>query len=246
MLNIETAIDVVVDSFSFAYNLNQPCEVRHLNSLKIVKDIPGQSGKMPREEVFVPVDVTPDEVVALVRAYEPTERHVLSVFQRHGESLDALNAAYMRYGYQHVGYEPLMTIELPAVFAPENPPEVLRVRTKEQASLVAKNARQRLITPEHLSEPSPVRLYYVEDSGKVVAWGRSIQQRPSVTYVAGMSTNKAHRRRGLGSAILSQILSDDAAKGASHSVLAASPMGEPLYRKCGYEQIGSLHVFEPR
>jgi predicted GNAT family acetyltransferase len=121
---------------------------------------------------------------------------------------------------------------------------VHRVRTKEQATLVTRNARLKLIAPEHLSAASPpVRLYYAEDTGKVIAWGRSVMRHPSIAYVAGMSTNAAYCRRGIASAILSQMLADDAAQGASHSVLLSSRMGYALYRKIGYEQIGSLQMF---
>jgi ribosomal protein S18 acetylase RimI-like enzyme len=247
MLTIETAIDVFVESFSFVYNLTQPCEVIHYGPLRIIKALPGQSGHTPRDEIVVPLEIAPDEVVAHVRAYQPTGKHVLDVFQRPGESLDALSAAYRQYGYEPGGYEPLMASELPAMFTPEHPHEVHRVRTQKEANLVVKNARQKLIRPEHLSEPSPpVRLYYVEDAGKVIAWGRSTIRHQSVAFVAGMSTNKAYRRRGIASAILSQILVDDAAQGASYSVLLSSRVGYALYRKCGYVQIGSLHMFVPR
>jgi hypothetical protein len=233
-IHIETAIDVFVESFSFVHNLTQPCEVIHSGSLRIIKDMPEQ-GKVLREEIVAPLDVAPGEVVARVSTYQPAAEHMLDVFQRPGESLDPLSAAYGQHGYHHSGYEPLMAIELPAVFTPGQPHIVHRVRTQAQANLVTKNARQKLIKPEHLHEPSPpVRLYYIEEAGKVIAWGRSTQQRQSVACVAGMSTNKAYRRRGLASAILSQILVDDAAQGASYSVLMASRMGFALYRKCGY------------
>jgi hypothetical protein len=243
-VDLETAVNVFVESFSYVHNMTQPCEVIHHEGLRIIKNRVDQSDRTPREEIIVPLDVAPGEVMVRLRAYQPTGKHILDVFQRPEESWDILNSAYLHDGYHHIGSKPLMAIELPATFTAKVQHNVHRVRTKEQAAWVVKNARLKLIMPEHLSESSPsVRLYYVEDAGKVVAWGRSTQRHPSITYVAGMWTNQAYSRRGIATAILKQMLDDDAAQGATHSILLSSHEGYALYQSCGYEQIGMLQMF---
>jgi predicted GNAT family acetyltransferase len=88
-----------------------------------------------------------------------------------------------------------------------------------------------------------VRAYYVEQDGRVVAWGRSIQRCKSAAYVAGLYTIEAYRRQGIASALMQRLLADDAAAGARYSVLLASGTGYPLYQRLGYVPLGWLYLF---
>ncbi len=55
-----------------------------------------------------------------------------------------------------------------------------------------------------------------------------------------------HRRRGIATALLAQLLRDDRAGGAPQAVLTASHAGAKLYLTLGYQQIGTLLLFNPR
>jgi predicted acetyltransferase len=61
-----------------------------------------------------------------------------------------------------------------------------------------------------------------------------------------MHVDPAHRRRGIGRALLARMLQDDRALGSRCSVLTASHTGALLYPRLGYERIGTLFMFAPR
>jgi len=66
------------------------------------------------------------------------------------------------------------------------------------------------------------------------------------TWCSNMYVRPACRRRGIGRALLAQMLRDDRARGAAKSVLLASHTGALVYPRVGYEQIGVLLIFAPR
>lgn len=67
-----------------------------------------------------------------------------------------------------------------------------------------------------------------------------------MTWCSNMYVLESHRRRGIGRALLAQMLRDDRRHGAVASVLLASHAGARLYPVVGYEQIGELLAYSPR
>ena len=55
-------------------------------------------------------------------------------------------------------------------------------------------------------------------------------------YIDEVETEAAYRRRGFAQALMSRMLWDAAAAGATESILSATPMGKPLYQKLGYTE----------
>jgi predicted acetyltransferase len=56
----------------------------------------------------------------------------------------------------------------------------------------------------------------------------------------------AHRRHGIGGALLVKMLRDDRRLGFQQSVLLSSHTGALLYPRLGYRQIGLLYIFAPK
>ena len=65
-------------------------------------------------------------------------------------------------------------------------------------------------------------------------------------WVSHMLVLRLHRRRGIGKALLCQLLRDARERGSDLSVLLSSHTGAKLYPVVGYEQIGELMLFKPR
>src|SRR5439155_15192313 len=66
------------------------------------------------------------------------------------------------------------------------------------------------------------------------------------TWCSNMYVRPSHRRRGIGSALLTRMLRDDRARGFKKSVLLSSHTGALVYPRVGYEQIGLLLIFAPK
>jgi GNAT superfamily N-acetyltransferase len=120
-----------------------------------------------------------------------------------------------------------------------------QVRTVEMAQRLGKATRSRPIGAENLGADAPFRQYVALADGELVGWVRSVNAGDS-SWCANMYVVPAHRRRGIGRALLSRMLRDDRKRGARKSVLLSSHTGALVYPQVGYEQIGLLLIFAPR
>ena len=66
-----------------------------------------------------------------------------------------------------------------------------------------------------------------------------------MTWCANLYVKPDYRRRGIGRALMCQMLRDDLRHGSQLAVLAASHTGALLYPIVGYEQIGTLLSYTP-
>jgi GNAT superfamily N-acetyltransferase len=91
----------------------------------------------------------------------------------------------------------------------------------------------------------PARLYLARlPDGPPSAIGALIMG-AGIPGVYVMATLPNWRRRGLGKAILTRILSEAAAGGHQLIALTAGKMGYPLYRQFGFEHIFSYNIYRP-
>jgi len=61
-----------------------------------------------------------------------------------------------------------------------------------------------------------------------------------IHYVA---TDADHRRRGLATLLLTEVMDRARAEGMRTATLQASPDGLPVYRRMGFRVVGVLHGF---
>ena len=64
-----------------------------------------------------------------------------------------------------------------------------------------------------------------------------------VANIVNVGVPVAHRRKGLGAVATWETVRRGRARGASHAQLVASPMGEPVYTRMGFEVVGHLRSF---
>jgi predicted N-acetyltransferase YhbS len=121
-----------------------------------------------------------------------------------------------------------------------------QMMTQETAEWFGKATRTRPVAAEQLNGPdAPFRQYVALDGGKLVGWVRSVNAGDS-TWCSNLHVLRAHRRRGIGRALMARMLRDDKKRGARRSVLLASHAGALLYPHLGYEQLGTLLIFAPK
>ncbi|HYI66473.1 MAG TPA: GNAT family N-acetyltransferase [Candidatus Limnocylindrales bacterium] len=95
--------------------------------------------------------------------------------------------------------------------------------------------------------PPDARCFVVVDEGdRVVGVGSGIAY-GALGFVGNMIVDAEHRRRGIGSAILSSVIDFLTQRGATRLELYATPEGRPLYARQGFQLIGpSTMVRLPR
>ncbi len=88
---------------------------------------------------------------------------------------------------------------------------------------------------------SLIATYLARLDGEPVAtaFGRSSG---GVVGVYAVGTVAAARRRGIGAAVTSRVMSEARADGARLAVLSASDMGRSVYRRLGFEDIGNVQT----
>lgn len=159
-------------------------------------------------------------------------------------------------GAVSLGAAPLMTRSLDRVEETEEPPPGLRieeagdgqrlrelVRTYSASMGVSPSLEDGVVRVEagRSDNADIVRLAAVLD-GRVVGTTVVIMAH-EVAGVFLVHVAQAYRRRGVGGALTTAALRTGRERGMRLAALGASPMGEPLYRRFGFETVSAYHLF---
>jgi hypothetical protein len=243
-LPTQTALEGFLRGFSTTRCFTKPFPVRQLApAIWLLSDLPG--AKVPtRTPEVVAYGAEAPAVLEALRS-EGLERYTLCVLLDGPDGMQETIALYKSHGHRYHGREPLFALHIGERTRFEAVP-IRRVVTAEDAALVAKEARSRQILPEHLVEGDSVcRLYAAFEATAPIGWVRSIRTHPDCTWVSNMFVVPDHRRKGIGRALLTGMLDDDARFGVEWSVLLASSAGAQLYPHLGYREQGILLIFTP-
>lgn len=242
--DIERALEIFARGFSFTRSFTHPYLAERVGSLWVMRDGPRKNDDYRNEE-WIAFRVPP-EVADRTARQHTRGRFVICAIRATDESNEPLRTAYKKLGYRLTTTEPLMIHRLKRIGRFDAPAAIERVTTIEQADALNKAAGSREILPQYLTEDPPMRQYLARTGdGQIVGWVRSIVVGDG-TWVSNMRVEPAHRRRGIGRAMLARMLRDDRAHGAKVSALLASHTGAMLYPVVGYEQIGELLLFVPK
>lgn len=152
---------------------------------------------------------------------------------------------------------PGMWLEATAGFEPGRPPAGVSVRhANDAASLaqVVKVVTEGYPVPEaaselfvhgiHRSNTGGVTAanYLVTVEGEPAACA-AVCVRDGVAGVYCVATIERFRGRGLGALVTRAATAHGFASGARHALLHATPMGEPIYRKLGFQEIARVPLY---
>ncbi|MGK9167562.1 GNAT family N-acetyltransferase [Inquilinus limosus] len=238
---IEFAIEVFVRGHAAGKSHTFPYEVSRVGPLWLMRDAPRRNPRDYRKEEWIAHDVAPAEVDATARQHA-RGRFFVCALVTDGEPDEPTRAAYKALGYRLLGTEGFFVQRLDRIPAPPSPVAIERVSSPGLASQLGKITRTRPIADHLLGDDAPFRQYVALDGGSIVGRVRSVDA-AGATWCADMYVDPAHRRRGIGRALLARMLRDDRARGSACSVLTASHAGALLYPHVGYERIGTLFVF---
>jgi GNAT superfamily N-acetyltransferase len=241
---IDFAIEVFVRGHSAGRSRTFPYEVSRVGPLWLMRDARRKNPRDYRKEEWIANDVDPGGADAIARRHTRGRFFVCAMIAD-GEPDEPTRAAYKALGYRLLATEGFFVQRLKRIPRPPSPASIVRVRTPDLAAQLGKVTRTRPIANDLLGDDAPFRQYVALDGGEIVGRVRSVDA-VGATWCADMYVRPSHRRRGIGQALLSQMLRDDRARGSKCSVLTASHTGALLYPRVGYERIGTLFMFAPR
>ncbi len=248
-IGLSDAAEVFVRGFAHVRSMTYPYVASRVDDIWLVRDDPDRIKARGAEAVAI--CPTPDEVAARMHAVWPPARRWSLCFldpedpvrPREGPPAPA---AFRAAGYRRRAIEPFFVAD-PRT-APRRDGPVVRVDTAElaeRARLANRGRRQLLPADLDDVEAARTRLYVALDGRDVVGFVSAIEVRDLGSYVANLWVDRGSRRRGLGGALMSAVLADDARLGIPASVLTASHDGSKLYPQLGYRQIATLHMLSP-
>jgi GNAT superfamily N-acetyltransferase len=208
-----------------------------------MRDAPRRVARSYRKEEWVAYGDKPQEVDASARQ-QSRGHYVISAMRQIDESDDAMRSEYKRLGYRLQSTEPLFVHRLKRIPRTRSPARICRLKSAKLAAELGNATRSKPLSDEFFANDAPFRQYVALDSAQIVGWVRSVRVLDA-RWCSHMEVIKTHRRQGIGSALLGNMLRDDRANAARQSVLLASHAGALLYPRIGYEQIGLLLLFVP-
>lgn len=245
-MDLASAIDVFTQGFAAVRSRTHPFLVERIGTIWRLQDGPRRSSDHQRRREIIALWGDPAKIANLARSSSDGP-HTLGIVHDGQGRREEVEEAYKALGYRYIIHEPFFVRTLPPAPRGRAPLPVKRVRSVDVARKVAKAARSRQIAEENLgNDEADWRLFAAMDGGVPVGWVSSIRTRPDAAWVSNLYVERSHRNLGLGASLMRTMLRDDLSRGIRYSVLLASQAGARLYRRLGYDQIGTLQMFTPR
>ena len=193
-----------------------------------------------------------DDVVGTVEQAETDARNpdrwAVSVLLPEGDDDGPLRATMRARGHRLMSTESMMVRPLAGrgsavAAADDSPAEIVRLTTPDQAQDLRTATRRRTFLPEWIEGDRPfLRQLLAYEGDKLVGWVGSMRS-GDIGSVMSLFVQADHRRQGVGTALMTALLTDDKRSGILASTLLASHTGAMLYPSVGYHRIATLYLF---
>ena len=141
--------------------------------------------------------------------------------------------------------EAFMDNDMPHVEATEPIIPIVRIADQAHADAIGKAWRRKQILSRDIGDENAIhRVYTIHDGQKYIGSCGSIRVGNS-SWISSLYVDADYRRKGLGTALMTRVMSDDRALGITKSVLLASHTGAMLYPQIGFHQLGTLYIYNP-
>ena len=166
-----------------------------------------------------------------------------------------LRTRLLAAGFEDEGTEPLMALDLAGVDLDATPPEALAIEAAVTAADIAAVTTFLFLSAD-ASDPGEVvfaraleqfaagpaptlRLFAGRVDGEIVATS-GVSTLTGVGGIYAVTTAEAWRGRGFGRALTLAAVRAGAEAGMRTSVLLASDLGHPVYRRIGFQDVGRV------
>lgn len=156
-----------------------------------------------------------------------------------------------RLGFTAVGTAPLMVLRPDVAVQPGRPIEIVRALGPELAGIAGDLIAAAFDEPRDVVARC-IEVSITETSGVAtyIAWGDdgpmctvSVTPTGDTAGITLMATPPEHQRKGVGRALLSQVIDDYRRRGVERFHLGATEAGRPLYESLGFETVAELPVW---
>jgi GNAT superfamily N-acetyltransferase len=158
------------------------------------------------------------------------------------------------YHYSVRWHSPLMALTTRPQRVTAHPAaRVIRVTTEaelitmgqvmSEAFATTGTVNQRVARPDHLNDPAI--LHYLLYSGDDPVSCASVVVYEGMAGVWNVGTRRRFRRQGYATTLMIALLDDLWEQGIAASMLMASPSGQPIYERLGYQHIGTTLYMRP-
>jgi ribosomal protein S18 acetylase RimI-like enzyme len=242
VISVDDAIERFIAGFARLQSFVGPVERGESHGIPYLYYTSGRRGLRYTHEFYV-LDVDPERAIPAAREIAGDSPHMIDVL---GSDQDGRMAGYEAVGYASWGRETIMAREL-ATFEPGEP--TIDIRSVEDIATAERIVRAQFdaigrahpVTAAHIADPAVIDRWVAID-GEFAAFAR-VALIDGDAYCSDVVTLPNYRRRGLGVALVRQLLVDARAAGAERCVLSATAMATELYRGLGFVEITPLIGF---
>ncbi|MFO0942014.1 MAG: GNAT family N-acetyltransferase [Pirellulales bacterium] len=248
-------IETFVRGHATTKSRTHPYLVEQVDGLWVMRDAPRKSPSADyRKEEWIVYGVPAEKVERVIRR-ESKGWYFIGAFVDAEECVETIRDDFKALGYRLLSSEFLFVHSLQRIPQKKSFATVGRMKSKTQLLSYAQAARMRPM-PETVLETSSEWWHYLatvqlpqdndQSAPKIVGWVSSIKTDTNSHWVSNLVVQESFRRKGIGSALLAQMLRDDRKREAKTSVLLASHTGALVYPGLGYQQLGTLLIFAPK
>ena len=164
---------------------------------------------------------------------------------------EALAPVARRLGFAAVGAAPLMVLRPEVPVRPSRPTNIVRVLGPELVEVAGGLIAAAFDTPRDvIARCIEVCMTGTSGMETYVAWGDegpmctvSVTPTGDTGAITLMATPPEHQGKGMGRALLSQVIDDYRRRGMRRFHLGATEAGRPLYQSLGFETVAELSVW---
>ncbi|MBA3827051.1 MAG: GNAT family N-acetyltransferase [Ktedonobacterales bacterium] len=173
----------------------------------------------------------------------PAYPHWLTLFAESAAVASTI-AAFLAHGYRFIDQQPVLSktlVEIPPV-QPANSTMKVTTELCMGVMLAAGPAAMDYVPCPLAQSQEMTSLLHLQ--GHMVSRGTSYETPQRYAYLDAVATAPEYRQQGFATALLQHVEANAHQAGMTHSLLATTPMGQPLYAKLGYEQVATVIVLE--
>lgn len=223
-----------------------PYLISRSEGLTILHDAPRKKASDTRRSEAITIDRAPISVhseAERLNAEHP--RWSLGAIYSDEAKLAQVEAEFRALGYRLIAREALFVhdhVAVPSV----NERLTQRISTwQEMEDYAAATGRKPYARREIEGDDPQIRFYYSVSEGMIVGAVASIRTPAETFWVSNLWVTEEKRREGRATAMMAQLLTDNRSAGEGMTVLLSSKTGAHLYPKLGFEQIGTLLLYQP-
>jgi len=197
-----------------------------------------------RRDEFACFGCTPTEALTTASAAAKGNFAVCYVLPQGADDTE-IRKEFKSLGCRLGATEAFMENDSPAIEATEPIIPIIRIADQAHADAIGKAWRRKQIQSHDIGNKNATqRVYTIHDGTKFIGSSSSIRV-GDASWIGSVYVDEAYRRKGLGTALMTRAMSDDRALGITKSFLLASHTGSKLYRQLGFEQLGTMYIYNP-